>query len=120
MGTSDFDREWERLAEEVLSGMKEWRVQHPRATLREIEDALDARLNRMRARMLEDLALASKVAELGGAEREARPTCSNCGEGLVSRGKGERSIQTNGGEEIRLKRSYGVCPKCKVGFFPPG
>ncbi len=26
MTTSDFDRKWEKLAEEVLSGMKEWRI----------------------------------------------------------------------------------------------
>jgi len=120
MTTSDFDRKWEKLAEEVLSGMKEWRVQHPRATLSEMEEALDERLNRMRARMLEDLALASRVAKLNETDAEARPRCSHCGEVLVSRGKGERSMQTNGGEEITLRRSYGVCPKCKVGFFPPG
>ena len=29
MTTSDFDREWEKLAREVVSGMKEWRIQHP-------------------------------------------------------------------------------------------
>jgi hypothetical protein len=120
MTTSDFDRKWEKLAEEVLSGMKEWRVQHPRATLSEMEVALDERLNRMRARMLEDMALASKVANLKEVEAEARPTCPHCGEPLASRGKEKRSIQTNGGEGITLERSYGVCPKCQVGIFPPG
>jgi len=120
MATSDFDRKWEKLAEEVLSGMKEWRVQHPQATLSEMEAALDERLNRMRARMLEDMALASRAANLKEAEAEARPRCSHCGEPLVSRGKGKRRIQTNGGEDINLERSYGVCPKCKVGVFPPG
>lgn len=120
MATSDFGRKWEKLAEEVLSGMKEWRVQHPRATLSEMEIALDERLNRMRARMLEDMALASRVANLKEADAEARPTCPHCGGPLASRGKGKRSIQTNGGEDITLKRSYAVCPKCKVGFFPPG
>ncbi|MEZ4768890.1 MAG: hypothetical protein R2844_10755 [Caldilineales bacterium] len=41
---TDFDAQWEQLAEEVMSGMKEWRLQHPRASLREIESALDERL----------------------------------------------------------------------------
>ena len=27
-----FRSEWEKLAREVVSGMKEWRIQHPRAT----------------------------------------------------------------------------------------
>ena len=40
------------LSEEVITGMAEWRGQHPRATLSEIEAALDERLARVRARML--------------------------------------------------------------------
>jgi len=64
MTASDFDREWEKLAREVVSGMKEWRIQHPRATWKELEEALDQRLNRMRARLLEDMALASEAARL--------------------------------------------------------
>ena len=120
MVTSDFDQKWEKLAEEVLTGMKEWRLQHPRATLSEMEVALDEGLNRMRARMLEDMALASKAASLREVDTEARPTCPHCGKALGARGKGKRGIQTNGGEEITLNRSYGVCPKCKVGIFPPG
>ena len=49
---TDFDAQWEQLAEEVMSGMKEWRLQHPKASLREIERALDERLGKMRARMV--------------------------------------------------------------------
>jgi hypothetical protein len=32
----DFDAQWHELAEDVLTGMKEWRLRHPRATLCEI------------------------------------------------------------------------------------
>jgi len=117
---TDFDRRWENLSEEVLSGMKEWRIQHPRATLREMEEALDKRLVRMRARMLEDMALASKAANLRKVAKGSRPVCKECGEVLGSRGKRKRRIQTHGGEEIVLERSYGICPHCKAGFFPPG
>ncbi|MCX6032022.1 MAG: hypothetical protein NT169_22340 [Chloroflexi bacterium] len=28
---TDFASHWDELAEEVLSGMKEWRLQHPKA-----------------------------------------------------------------------------------------
>ena len=45
---TDFDAQWDELAEEVLSGMKAWRLQHPKATLRQIEAALDERLGKMR------------------------------------------------------------------------
>lgn len=115
----DFDRRWEKLSEEVLSGMKEWRLQHPRATLREMEAALDARLARMRARMLEDMALASRAANWKEERRESKPECPGCGEPLTSRGQGKRRLQTIGGEDLVLERGYGVCPQCGEGFFPP-
>ncbi len=43
--------------------MREWRLEHPKATFREIEAAVDEKLGGMRARLLEDLALASRAAE---------------------------------------------------------
>lgn len=43
-------RGWQQEAEGVLTGFKEWRLQHPKATLSEIEAALGERLARMRAR----------------------------------------------------------------------
>jgi len=55
MRIEDLDTHWHELAGEVMTGMKEWRLQHPKATFREIEAALDERLARLRARMLEDL-----------------------------------------------------------------
>jgi ribosomal protein S27AE len=115
----DFDREWERLGEEVLSGIKEWRLQHPRATLREIEAAVDERLVRLRARMLKDAALASEAAEWVG--RDEAPCCPRCGALLESDGTlGRRRLETEGGQQIDLKRQYATCPTCGVGFFPPG
>jgi hypothetical protein len=64
----DMEQHWRKLSEEVISGMKEWRDQHPNATLREIEAAIDERLNRMRARMLEDAALA--IPKAGWSEAQ--------------------------------------------------
>ena len=54
---------WHRLTAEIMSGMREWREAHPKATLREIEQELDHRWVRVRARMLEDMALASVAAD---------------------------------------------------------
>jgi len=111
----DFDSLWHKLSEEVMSGMKEWRLQHPKATLSEIEDALDERLSRMRARMLEDLALASVAVNV--SEGEVR--CSECGTRLESRGRKTRKLKTHHDQQIRLRRAYGVCPDCGASFFPP-
>ena len=117
---ADFDARWHALSEAVQREMKAWRLQHPRATFSEMETALDEQLDRQRARMLEDMALASEVAELSLMQSEERPTCPHCGTPLSACGKGERHLQTEGDQEITLKRSYGICPTCKVGFFPSG
>jgi YgiT-type zinc finger domain-containing protein len=116
----DFDAQWHELAEEVLTGMKEWRLQHPRATLGEIEQALDERLGKVRARILQDLALASAAADLRTAQEQERPACPRCGAKLESKGQKVRHLVTYHDQEMTLERSYGVCPNCGEGFFPPG
>jgi ribosomal protein S27AE len=116
----DFDAQWEELAEEVLTGMKEWRLQHPKATLNEIEHTLDERLGRVRARLLQDLALASAAADIQAAQDQERSVCPKCGSGLESRGQHQRQLTTHHNQGLTLERSYGECPTCGAGFFPPG
>ena len=115
----NYDQQWRLLSEDVISGMKEWRDQHPQATLREIEAAIDERLGRLRARMVQDAALASTQADWSAAPPEQHPTYAQCGTVLQARGKKERHLQTQAGQEITLRRSYGVCPQCGGGLFPP-
>ena len=120
MHHEEFDQGWRELAEEILTGMKEWRLQHPKATWNEIEAALDERLGRMRAKMLQDAALASTTTDWTATPPEKRPICPQCGQPLEPRGQQERHLQTHGGREVVLQRSYGVCPACGAGLFPPG
>lgn len=54
---TDFDAGWDKLAEEVLSGIKEWRLQHTKASLREIERVLDERVVKMRVQLLQEATL---------------------------------------------------------------
>jgi len=72
MDSGEMQRRWSELAEEAFTGMAEWRVQHPKATFREKEEAVDERLAAVRARMLGDAALASGATELGVASGEVR------------------------------------------------
>lgn len=116
----DFDGKWQEAAEEVMSGMKEWRQEHPRATLCEIENALDERLAKLRVRMLTDAALASAAAEISDGEGRERPLCTECGQEVEARGKQERLLTSQHNQTLRLERSYGVCPHCGAGFFPSG
>lgn len=119
MRIEDLDARWHALTEEVISGMKEWRWQHPKATFREIEAAVDERLSRVRARMLEDAALLSRAAE--GATEDAAPLpCPACGTPVQVRGKHSRDLVTQHDQPIHLERQYAVCPQCGQGFFPPG
>ena len=76
---NDFEARWHEEAEAVISGMKEWRLQHPKATFRELEQALDARLGKMRVRLLRDAALASAATDLASAETGERLRCPQCG-----------------------------------------
>ncbi len=110
--------EWQRLSGEIATGMAEWREQHPKATLREIEKEVDRRLSVLRAQMLEDTAQQSGQREWQ-AGADGAPRCPSCGRELQGRAQEERQLQTDGQRVIVLKRQYGVCPQCGQGFFPP-
>jgi ribosomal protein S27AE len=111
---------WGEDVASVWTGMADWRAAHPKATFSEIETALDERLNQVRARMLEDLALASTAADLATASAAERPRCERCGVALHARGASDRTLLTQGGAAVRLVRTYAACPTCGDGTFPPG
>jgi len=118
-----FERDWAALSEDVLSGMADWRAQHPRATLTEIEEELDVRLARMRARMLERVAQQSAATtwrQAAGDQEGTAPPCPHGGTRLEPHGRQRRRLRTVGGQQVQLEREYGVCPQCGQGRFPPG
>jgi YgiT-type zinc finger domain-containing protein len=120
-----FGGQWRQLSEDVLRGMQDWRAQHPRATLQEIEHELDRRLAENRARLLAHLAEQSPAAAWSGqppgTEKAAEPPrCPQCGTPLEGRGRKTRRLKTQGGRELALEREYGVCPQCGQGLLPPG
>lgn len=118
MNRESIDPTWDALSNEILTGMHEWRLQHPDATFTEIEQALDQRWYKVRARMLHDLALEREAANWQAKATE-RPTCPDCGRTLIRRGRQPRQLKTHGGHDLTLTRSYGYCPNCKKGLFPP-
>lgn len=118
MKTDPVLQRWNEMSQEVNRSMIEWREQHPKATMREIEQAVDERIHQVRARMLEGAALLSEAREW--EETAQGPVCPDCKVALKEAGRGERSLQTHGGETVGLERQYGLCPQCGQGFFPPG
>jgi len=112
--------EWQALSQEVMMGMKQWRSQHPKASLGEIEKELDQRLSGLRAQMLQDMALQSSARDWQQGQELEPPVCPECGQVLEAQSQHTRELQTQGQQKIVLQRKYGVCPKCGLGFFPPG
>lgn len=108
------------MFDEIITGMKEWRASHPKATMREIEIEARERVSRLEAHLIQDSALQGQVNEWADKPPEERPKCVTCGEALVARGKQKRRLQATRGREVELERTYGTCPKCQTGFFPPG
>jgi uncharacterized protein with PIN domain len=114
-----FEARWQQETAEILTGLKDWRAQHPTATFRQIEEAVDERLAGMRARMLQELALAWEAARQSGRASTGRARCPGCGGPLEPRGKHARTVVTERGREVRLERDYTVCAACGTGLFPP-
>jgi hypothetical protein len=101
-------------------GMTQWRKEHPKATWAEIEAAVDALMDQMRAQLVQDVVQLGESEPWSQQPEEERPKCATCGKPLWARGEQSRFLQTTGGEIIELTRMYGTCPTCGVGFFPPG
>ncbi|MFN8514970.1 MAG: hypothetical protein U0841_20775 [Chloroflexia bacterium] len=113
----DFDARWAAEAGAVLGGFKEWRLAHPRATLAEIEAALDTRWAEARARLLADAAQASDAAD---PRQGAAVRCPQCGGRMTVRGLEARTLTTTYEQPLPLRRRYAVCAACGEALFPPG
>jgi hypothetical protein len=110
-GPSSESAAWEAL--------RAWRALHPRATFREIEDAVEEEMRRVRGKLVEELAATGTMQDLSQVPAEERPRCDACGAVLQARGQRRRTLRDAGGQAVHLRRSYAVCPTCKVGLFPP-
>lgn len=112
--------EWVRKFRRASSEISDWRVQHPRATLTEIENTVDEELAKVRAAMIQELALESALTDIKRLPVEERPKCPQCGRPLVSNGKQERRLTTTYEQGVELERSKGYCKSCRASYFPPG
>ncbi len=117
MNPEEMEQQWQQQSQQVARAMREWRQAHPKATLAQIEAAVDEQMNQLRARMIEDVAQ-SRPLEQVGAEQMAS-TCPQCGGRMQARGKHQRRLQTQGGQRVTLTRQYQSCPLCGYSFFPP-
>lgn len=112
--------QWTTEVAAIVSGFQEWRLAHPRATLTEIENALDAQWAVARARLVTDAALASTAANLGAVPLAERPCCPTCGGAMALRGPEVRMLTTTYEQPVPLRRHYLLCAACDAALFPPG
>ena len=103
---------------DILAEMDAWRATHPTATLTEIEAALDERLSALRRHLLSDTIAKSPLSEWSELPSEQRPLCPRCAVPLQPRGKRRRHLRSAGGD-LSVERTYGLCPRCGSGLFPP-
>ena len=61
--------------------MDQWRQDHPKATLTEIEEAVEAELGQVRKQLVERMAAAAAETE------RTVPVCPQCGEKMVKNGR---------------------------------
>jgi hypothetical protein len=109
---------WQALATQAFEEIQAWRRQHPTVTLREIEEALDEHLARLRAQVVQGTALTSPLADLRGVPLQERPPCPHCGARLRPRGQHRRRLTTSQEQPVVLERPYAECPACGAGLFP--
>jgi YgiT-type zinc finger domain-containing protein len=89
-----------------------WHATHPRATFAEMEVAVEAQLDRIRAQLLAERASGTFVEE--------QPLCPQCGGTMKPKTTGTRTVVLRGDQPCELSRPYLVCRDCGYGLFPPG
>lgn len=99
--------------------VSKWRESHRRASLTDIENTVDGQLSRVRAEMIQELALESELTDFKKLGPEERPKCPVCGGPLAANGKQKRQLTTTYEQKVELERSKGYCRECGVSYFPP-
>jgi len=124
MDEDELDRRlpgWRELSDAVGRELIAWRQAHPRATLRQIEDAVYEAMQRLQARALQQVVLASGVADVAAQAVAERPRCPQCGGRLEPRGRQRRVLRPARQRlPLDVERSHTVCAPCGVGRLPPG
>lgn len=115
MNPEDLEKRWQQKSQEAFHIIAQWQKEHPKATMAEIEAAIDEQLDQVRARLIEEIAQAERET----SAEQAPTRCPQCGSRMHQRGTHRRTLQTRGQQEVTLSRDYLSCPACGYSFFPP-
>lgn len=100
--------------DELTCKMSQWQQAHPKATLTEIEEAVEAELAQLRKHIVEEM-----VREKEAATRVV-PDCPQCGQKMVKNGQRKRKLVSKEGQTLELNRQQWRCLACGATLFPPG
>jgi uncharacterized protein with PIN domain len=114
MKPEDLEKQWQQHSQEAFHRLAQWQQAHPKATMAEIEVAIDEHLDQVRARMIEEMAQAEQESMATQVHR-----CPHCGSRMSRRGSRQRTLQTRGHQQVAVSRDYQSCPACGYSFFPP-
>jgi hypothetical protein len=104
----------EAKAKELIDEMMSWSEATERPTLTQIEDEILKLRQAMSESMLETL-----LEEQESQPPVPGPECPKCGKEMHYKGNKLRQVTSRAGE-VKLRRSYYYCSRCKESFFPPG
>jgi hypothetical protein len=104
----------EELSNDLAEKMEAWSQANPKATLTEIEVAVDKELAKLRRTIVES------IAQTRGAVEQISHECPQCGRRMVKNGKKKRKLQAKEGQRIELERQQLRCLNCGMTLFPPG
>lgn len=90
---------WQYRSQDALQVLQVWQAAHPRAILAEIERAVNEQMNRLRARMVEE------VAQVYLAEQGRR--CPHCEGRVQACGQHWRTLYAHGGQQATLRAVSG-------------
>jgi hypothetical protein len=110
--------EWLQEAAQVLDQLDAFNTAQPHATWAQIEEAVDGALADWRRDLLAESVAGHALADFRGAAE--RPCCPHCGTALQANGQQRKGVLTQGDKVVEIERTYGRCPACGAGVFPPG
>jgi hypothetical protein len=109
---------WLDDARQLFDQFDLFNTTHPHATWNEIESAVDGALAGLRRDLIAESVAGHALTDFRGAPE--RPVCPHCGTALHAAGQHRKGVRTQGDQVVEIERTYGRCPACDAGLFPPG
>lgn len=106
--------EYLAAAAEMYDQLRQWREEHPAASIDDIAGQVTRRRRGLMGELLNQLA-----CQHGNGEVVTGIACPECGAPMLNKGQQARGVAHREGE-TRLERQYYYCPACEKGLFPPG